>query len=133
MNIEKANDIYKKAFDIEIRKSLSPTIWNDLIDIVNLRNMMVHNNGLVDNRFTTSSTYARWKDRVDVTLIRIEEEDISKLVSSVVDAVTVVSNLYLKEYYERRNKVIANYYFNVENGNADWISWFSTPKEKPES
>ena len=49
------------------------------------------------------------------------------------NAVTVVSNLYLKEYYERRNKVIANYYFNVENGNADWISWFSTPKEKPES
>ena len=133
MNIEKANDIYKKAFDIEIRKSLSPTIWNDLVDIVNLRNMMVHNNGLVDNRFTTSSTYARWKDRVDVTLIRIEEEDISKLVSSVVDAVTVVSNLYLKEYYERRNKVIANYYFNGENGNADWSSWFSTPKEKPES
>ena len=94
---------------------------------------MVHNNGLVDNRFTTSSTYTRWKDRVDVTLIRIEEEDISKLVSSVVDAVTVVSNLYLKEYYERRNKVIANYYFNGENGNADWISWFSTPKENTES
>lgn len=133
MNIEKANDIYKKAFGIEIRKSLTPTIWNDLIDIVNLRNMMVHNNGLVDNRFKTSSTYARWKDRVDVTLIRIEEEDISKFVLSVVDAVTVVSNLYLKEYYERRNRIIANYYFNSENGNVDWISRVSTPKENSES
>ena len=45
---------------------------------------------------------------------------------------TVVSNLYLKEYYERRNKVIANYYFNGENCNEDYISWLSTPKEKPE-
>ena len=130
MNIEKANDIYKKAFDIEIRKNLSSVIWNDLLDIVNLRNMIVHNNGLVDNYFMASSTYVRWKDRVDAPLIRIEEDDISKLVSSVIDGVTVVSNLYLKEYYEGRNKVIANYYFNGESNSNDCISWFSTPKEK---
>ena len=27
----------------------------------------------------------------------------------------IISNLYLKEYYQRRNRVIANYYFNKEN------------------
>ena len=32
-----------------------------------------------------------------------------------IDAVTIISNLYLKEYYQRRNRVIANYYFNKEN------------------
>lgn len=95
--------------------------------------MMVHNNGLVDNRFTKSSTYKRWKDRVNTILIRIEEEDISKFVSSVINTVAVVSNLYLKEYYERRNKVIANYYFNGENGNTDLISCFSTLKGNSES
>ena len=41
--------------------------------------------------------------------------DIAKLLSSVIDAVTIISNLYLKEYYQRRNRVIANYYFNKEN------------------
>ena len=30
-------------------------------------------------------------------------------------ALTIISNLYLKEYYQRRNRVIANYYFNKEN------------------
>lgn len=40
---------------------------------------------------------------------------IAKLLSSVIDAVTIISNLYLKEYYQRRNRVIANYYFNKEN------------------
>lgn len=42
-------------------------------------------------------------------------KDIAKLLSSVIDAVTIISNLYLKEYYQRRNRVIANYYFNKEN------------------
>ena len=47
--------------------------------------------------------------------IKIEDEDIAKLLSSVIDAVIIISNLYLKEYYQRRNRVIANYYFNKEN------------------
>lgn len=89
--------------------------WDDLLDIVNLRNMIVHNNGQVDNRFESTSTFRRWKDRVDIPLIKIEDEDIAKLLSSVIDAVTIISNLYLKEYYQRRNRVIANYYFNKEN------------------
>ena len=94
MNIEKTNDIYKKAFGIEIRKNLNAETWDDLLDIVNLRNMIVHNNGQVDKRFESTSTFRRWKDQVDIPLI---------------------SNLYLKEYYQRRNRVIANYYFNKEN------------------
>lgn len=89
--------------------------WDDLLDIVNLRNMVVHNNGQVDKRFESTSTFRRWKDRVDIPLIKIEDEDIAKLLSSVIDAVTIISNLYLKEYYQRRNRVIANYYFNKEN------------------
>lgn len=121
MNIEKTNDIYKKAFGIEIRKNLSSAVWNDLLDIVNLRNMIVHNNGQVDKRLETTPTFIRWKDRVDVPLIRIEEEDISKLLSSVIDAVTIVSNLYLKEYYQRRNRVIANHYFNEEKTCKDFL------------
>lgn len=115
MNIEKTNDIYKKAFGIEIRKDLNAETWDDLLDIVNLRNMIVHNNGQVDKRFESTSTFRRWKDRVDIPLIKIEDEDIAKLLSSVIDAVTIISNLYLKEYYQRRNRVIANYYFNKEN------------------
>lgn len=47
--------------------------------------------------------------------IKRMNEDIAKLLSSVIDAVTIISNLYLKEYYQRRNRVIANYYFNKEN------------------
>lgn len=114
MNIDKANTIYKKAFEIDIRKNLNSDVWDNLLDIVKLRNMFVHNNGQVDEHFKRTSTFTRWKDRVDDPLIRIEAEDIEKLLSSVIDAVTVVSNLYLHEYYQKRNRVIADYYFNKE-------------------
>lgn len=36
-------------------------------------------------------------------------------VDLILFADTIISNLYLKEYYQRRNRVIANYYFNKEN------------------
>ena len=97
MNIEKTNDIYKKAFGIEIRKNLNAETWDDLLDIVNLRNMIVHNNGQVDKRFESTSTFRRWKDRVDIPLIKIEDEDIAKLLSSVIDAVTIISNVFGNE------------------------------------
>ena len=116
MNIDKANTIYKKAFEIDIRKNLSSDVWDNLLDLVRLRNMFVHNNGQVDEHFKKTSTFTRWKDRVDDPLIRIEAEDIEKLLSSVIDAVTVISNLYLHEYYQKRNRAIANYYFNKEKG-----------------
>lgn len=115
MNIEKANHIYREAFGIKIRENLTPITWNNLVDIVNLRNMIVHNNGQVDKYFKTTTTYSRWKERIDDPLIRIEDEDITKLLLSVIDAVTIVSNLYLEGYYRSRNRVIANYYFNAED------------------
>lgn len=119
MNIEKSNDLFKKAFGIEIRKRLDSKTWNDLIDIVNLRNMFVHNNGHVDNRFKTTQTYKRWNNRVDEPLIRIEDEDVAQFLSSTINAVTIISNLYLNEYYQKRNAVVANFYFNCDINNRE--------------
>ena len=112
MNIEKANNIYKKAYGINIRNALEKKVWTDLIDIVNLRNMMVHNNGSVDERFKSLDTYKRNKDKVIGELYRLEDSDISEYLESVVTAVGDITNLFLKKYYESRGMVIANHYFN---------------------
>ena len=112
MNIEKASKIYKKAFGIDIKKKLEEDVWEDLIDIVNLRNMMVHNNGFIDQHFRTTSTYDRLKRRTNGNLLMLEADDIQKYLRSVTCAVVDVSNLFLERYYNERNTVIANYYFN---------------------
>lgn len=112
MNIEKSNVNFKKAFEINLKECIDKDTWNDLVDIVNLRNMMVHNNGRVDKRFKTTPTFVRLKSHVDDTLFRLEDEDIAHYLRSVILAVTDITNVYLEKYYLHRNAAVANYYFN---------------------
>ena len=112
MSIEKANSNFKKAFGIDIKAKLEEEVWNDLVDVVNLRNMMVHNNGSVDQHFKTTSTYNRVKGKIDGDLFKLTEEDVQKYLQSVVYATVDISNLFLAKYYSDRNAVVANYYFN---------------------
>ncbi len=112
MNVEKANDHFKKAFDINLKSEFDKNDWNNLIDIVNLRNMMVHNNGFVDKQFEKTPTYARVKNRVEGNLYRLEEEDIIKYSLSMLAGITIISQLYLNKFYLFRNTVISNYYLN---------------------
>lgn len=112
MNIEKANNDYKKAFNINLKTILDKSVWNNLIDVVNLRNMMIHNNGFVDKQFKTTATYQRVKDKVAGDLFRLEDDDIAKYLSSIFQAITSVSDVYLEKYDFYRNTVIASYYLN---------------------
>lgn len=112
MNIEKANTNFKKAFEIDVKKVIEKDIWNDLIDIVNLRNMFVHNNGMTDAHFKRTASFRRLESKIIGNLFKLEYKDIEKYLRSVIYAVTDISNLYLEQYYKNRNIVIANYYFN---------------------
>lgn len=114
MNIEKCNNNFKKAFNINLKSILNENDWNNLVDIVNLRNMMVHNNGLIDKQFMTSQTYQRVKNKVEGNLYRLEDKDIVEYISSMLNAATAISDVYLEKYYMNRNAVIASYYLNGE-------------------
>lgn len=112
MNIEKANVDFKKALNIDIKNNIDNEIWDNMVDIVNIRNMTVHNNGRIDNHFRSTITYQRMNDRVDDSLFRIEDTDITKYYKSLMVFIVQISNVFLKEYYSNRNKIISNYYFN---------------------
>lgn len=113
MNVEKANTHFKHAFEVDLKSSLDNDVWNDLVDITNLRNMFVHNNGMVDSHFMKTPSYSRLKDHVKDNLYQLEDKDVQKYLKSVIDAVVKISNLFLGFYYSHRNSVIANYYFNL--------------------
>ena len=114
MNIEKANKHFKKAFSIDLKSLINKRVWDDLIDIVNLRNMMVHNNGRVDDHFKTTVSYQRLKNNVDDTLYRLDEQTVMAYFKSVIDAVIVVTNAYFEKYLIYRHAAIANHYFNYK-------------------
>lgn len=112
MNIEKANKIYKQAFGIDLKSALSNSMWNDLIDIVNLRNMIVHNNGRIDTTFKSTPTYSRLKDHVIDDLFKLEKKDVEHYFNSVYNTVLGTTEIFLHYYLPLRNENIANYYYN---------------------
>lgn len=112
MNIDKANEHFKKAFDINMKSKLDENTWNDMIDIVSVRNMIVHNNGRMDEHFKTTKSYKRLSNHIEGNLFKLEESDIKKYIKSLTEAIVDISNAFLEQYYDNRNKVVANYYFN---------------------
>lgn len=113
MLIEKANDQYKKAFSIDIKALVDTDVWNDLIDVVNLRNIFVHNNGHIDGRFKESKSYDRLKSNIRGELYCLQKADTEKYFKSVAKATLAITERYYVEYYRLRRKAIANHYFNV--------------------
>jgi len=109
MNIEKANKHFKKAFDIDLKSLTDKKKWDDLIDIVNLRNMMVHNNGRVDEHFKNTVSYQRLKTNIDGTLYHLEQHTVDEYFKSVMDVVIDITNAYLEKYIVYRHAAIANY------------------------
>lgn len=112
MNIEKANKHFKKAWNIDIKAILDVKIWDSLMDIVCLRNVIVHNNGIVDATFKNTKTYQRVKNQITGNHFFLDEKDIEQYSTCLVDAIVLISNKYLEELYKMRNTRISNYYFN---------------------
>lgn len=113
MNLEKANEQYKKAFNINLKSLIKEDIWNDLIDLVNLRNIYVHNNGYIDSTFKNTASYERLKSKIHSNLYQLEWNDLVKYFGSVYVATMIITDIYYKEYYRLRKITIANYYFNM--------------------
>lgn len=82
--------------------------------IINTINQIsnIYSNGSFDSKFESSSTYERIKDKINGKFCKIEKEDIDKYFTSVLKVINVVSTMFLKEYFNKRNIVVANYYFN---------------------
>ena len=109
---EKANDHYKKAFDINLKELLSAECRNNLTDLVNIRNVIVHNNGMIDERFRKSPTYHRIEDAVSGNLIFLTEEIIAKYLRSILELFSVVEKEVNCVFKNEIHGLIANFYFN---------------------
>ncbi|MBP1920167.1 hypothetical protein J2Z34_002665 [Youngiibacter multivorans] len=133
MNIEKANNHYKKALDINLRSIISDDSWNNLLDIVNMRNTIVHNNGLMDEKFKKSPTYSRIQKLVSGDLIFLNQDNINHYLKYVTEIVSTIAVLFNEKYSICKYSLIANYYFNKqieEKSKGDWISIIDAIRNK---
>lgn len=119
MNIEKANNHYKKALDINLRAAIDDDTWFGLIDLVNIRNTIVHNNGMVDGKFKNTKTYSRVQECIDGELIFISKKIVNKYYSQVKKVADIIGNLFEERYSIKKYDLIANYYFNQQDRVTD--------------
>ena len=112
MLIEKANKHYKKAFDIDIKSAIGQSFWDDLVDMTNMRNTMIHNNGMVDEKFRKSKTFNRVKKYVDGDLLILNQDTINYYYEIILKVSKIMSDLFRLNYQRLRNNVILLHYFS---------------------
>lgn len=112
MNIDKAAVHFKKALNIDIKGKLDENCVSSLRDMVNIRNTLVHNNGMIDDSFKNSETYVRMKDSVNGNLIFLNDKDIEQFFKNILLVVQFIENEFYKIFNEKMPLIIANHYFN---------------------
>jgi len=112
MNVEKANKHYKSGLNINLKEMISLECWNSLIDLVQIRNTVVHNNGMIDEKFTKSKSFIRIKSNIDGNLIFINSNMITNYLSNVLELIYSIKNEFDLMYNSEMPSLIANYYFN---------------------
>ena len=113
MNVDKANTHLKHALDINLKDLISSEDWETLKDLVETRNTLVHNNGIIDNRFRDSKSFDRLKDYVSGNLLFTDEKLIKKFYDSLTEIISALENYFNNEYQANIHKIISNYYFNL--------------------
>lgn len=114
MNIEKANKHYKTGLDVNLKELISDDCWKSLIDLVQIRNTIIHNNGMVDDKFEKSPSFSRLKDSVEGKLIFVDSNMISTYLSCVLELLGEIEQVFDKFYEDELHSLIANYYFNLK-------------------
>lgn len=112
MNIQKANDHYKQAFNINLKKLSQADDWENINDLVTLRNAFVHNNGFLDKKFKTTKTYVKYSNNIVGDFIFLKKKDIYKLASSVVNIVSIIEDEFIQRKDKELHKIISTYYLN---------------------
>lgn len=117
MHFDKANNHYKKGLNINLHDKVSTECKKNLIDLVNLRNIIIHNNGFIDERFKKTETFRRISHMINGDLIFIKDGDVTKYLGSVLELLIAIEEEFDRSFKEQMNMLIANYYFNLGNNN----------------
>ena len=112
MKIDKANQHYKKSLNINLRSMIDDKTWFDLIDLVNIRNTIIHNNGMIDDKFKKTKTFQRIQDCICGDLIFLDEKEINNYLKQVTQIADIIGKAFEEKYSMLKYGLIANYYFN---------------------
>lgn len=120
MNFDKANNHYKKALDMNLKEMVSAECRENLLDLVNVRNVVVHNNGRIDEKFKKTSTFDRLINYIEDDLIFVTSDLVQMYLQETLDLIDKIEDEYNKRFSENKFNMISNYYFNDNEANDNF-------------
>lgn len=115
LNIDKANTHFKKALGINLKAELDTNDWNDLLDLVQLRNTIIHNDGQADEKFRSSNTFNRVQHMMRGDLIVVSESDVKKYMDAIFKVFDFLDRKLSEEFEQNAPMLIANSIFNAND------------------
>lgn len=112
MHFDKANNHYKRALFINLKELVSSECRENLIDMINIRNTLVHNNGMADKKFKESNTFSRISNCLQGDLIFLTPKEIDLYYISIAEICDELIKLFDETYSNEKHKLIASHYFN---------------------
>lgn len=117
MNIQKANHHYKKALNINLKELINDNSFNLLLDICSIRNVVIHNNGFIDENFLNSKSYKKYKNLIVGNMLFLNEEIIKDFYFAVTNLLEILETLFNQYFENNIHSLIVNYYFNQRQSN----------------
>lgn len=117
MNIQKANNHYKKALNINLKELINDNSFNLLLDICSIRNVVIHNNGFIDENFLNSKSYKKYKNLIVGNMLFLNEEIIKDFYFAVTNLLEILETLFNQYFENNIHSLIVNYYFNQRQSN----------------
>ncbi|MBR3608103.1 MAG: hypothetical protein IKL51_11140 [Lachnospiraceae bacterium] len=112
MHFDKANNHYKRALSINLKELVSSDCRDNLIDMINIRNTLIHNNGMADKKFKETNTFGRISNCLQGELIFLTPKEIDLYYLSIAEICDGLIKLFDETYLKEKHKLIASRYFN---------------------
>lgn len=127
-NIEKTISIFKRYLGINLKESVSEEDIKNIKEIVELRNIFIHNNGVADEKFlrkienkTLINNLKTNNKIVGDKYIFLERSDIMNYVKSIINLFTSLETIFTLSFSQNIKNVFISYYLTMQD-KTKWSS-----------
>ena len=121
-NIEKTISIFKRYLGINLKESVSEEDIKNIKEIVELRNIFIHNNGVADEKFLrkfenkTLINNLKTKNKiVGDKYIFLDRSDIMNYVKSIINLFTSLETIFTLTFSQNIKNVFISYYLTMQD------------------
>lgn len=121
-NIEKTISIFKKYLDIDLKESINGVDIKNIKEIIELRNIFIHNNGIPDIKFLRKVDNKNLINKLKIAekivgdkYIFLDRSDIMEYINSIINLFTSLESIFTLSFSQNIQNVFTSHYLTMHN------------------